>query len=271
MPNPASSGLPNPSSYDTSVADIVTDKVTGLMWERTVNASLFSQAQAAAYCAANRLGGFSNWRLPSVLELVSIINFTTYSPALDTDAFPQVPGMVGSQWSSTPAAGVAGGAWYVASEFPGSSFVGTATDSLSVRCVRAGGAPATRCYPAGSRYQVQAGAVVLDAATGLTWQQVASVRDWTTALTSCPSGFRVPSMKELQTIVDYTRAAPGPTVDTTVFFNSATTQVFWTSSTYLPSPPLVWIVDFTNGTPNGITPLQTGPGGPPMLPFRCVR
>jgi hypothetical protein len=30
MPNPVAAALPNPASYDTSVAGVVTDRVTGL-------------------------------------------------------------------------------------------------------------------------------------------------------------------------------------------------------------------------------------------------
>src|SRR5436190_8651121 len=37
MPNPPSAGLPNPASYDTSRDGIVTDKVTGLIWQRRVS------------------------------------------------------------------------------------------------------------------------------------------------------------------------------------------------------------------------------------------
>ena len=80
MPNPVATGLPNPASYDTSVAGVVSDKVTGLMWERNVNATPCSgrttclQGAAADYCSANRTGSHADWRLPTVIELVSLLD-----------------------------------------------------------------------------------------------------------------------------------------------------------------------------------------------------
>ena len=73
MPNPASAGLPNPSSYDTSIAGVVRDNVTGLMWQQTdvLTGDITTLSGAAAYCSALRLGGFTDWRLPSRIEIVS--------------------------------------------------------------------------------------------------------------------------------------------------------------------------------------------------------
>src|SRR5215471_9261180 len=39
MPNPPSTGLPNPASYDTSVSGVVHDRVTGLDWQSVVDPS----------------------------------------------------------------------------------------------------------------------------------------------------------------------------------------------------------------------------------------
>jgi hypothetical protein len=88
MPNPATTGLPHPMAYDTSLAGTALDKVTGLMWERSINghaqASLGCTLDgrggllcpfryAAAYCTSNSLGGFADWRLPTETELVFAI------------------------------------------------------------------------------------------------------------------------------------------------------------------------------------------------------
>src|ERR1019366_8513353 len=71
MPNPASLGLPNSQSYDTSVAGVVLDRVTNLEWQATSAADLDTVADALAYCQALVLDGKSDWRLPSRIELVS--------------------------------------------------------------------------------------------------------------------------------------------------------------------------------------------------------
>jgi hypothetical protein len=47
-----------------------------------------SQAAGKAACAASGLGGFSDWRLPTATELVSIIDWTRSSPAISPEAFP---------------------------------------------------------------------------------------------------------------------------------------------------------------------------------------
>src|SRR5258708_13486312 len=76
MPNPASAGLPNAASYADNGDGTVTDKVTGLLWERFSSASTYRQADAAQYCT----GRGSGWRLPPRLELVPLLDFTSPSP-----------------------------------------------------------------------------------------------------------------------------------------------------------------------------------------------
>ncbi len=78
MPNPREladeAGLPNPSSYAVDVATgVVTDLVTHLQWQLTTIA-------AGDDCAA--MFGPA-WRLPTRIELVSLIDFATQRPALD--------------------------------------------------------------------------------------------------------------------------------------------------------------------------------------------
>jgi hypothetical protein len=97
----------------------------------------------------------------------------------------------------------------------------------------AGAAP--RCYPT-QRFEVIAGALVLDTLTNLVWQQQASstYMPWEEAQTYCPPGFRLPTERELGSIVDFTVAAPGPTINQTAFPNTPA-KAFWSSS---PSPNL---------------------------------
>jgi hypothetical protein len=133
MPNPASAGLPNPASYDTSTPGVVVDKVTGLIWQRDVPASSYNWADAKAYCAGLSLAGHQDWRLPTSIELVSLVDFTRSNPAIDTTAFPSTPS--DWFWSSSPVAGYAYGAWYV--DFHrGYSYYGGVDGADRVRCVR---------------------------------------------------------------------------------------------------------------------------------------
>jgi hypothetical protein len=107
--------------------------MTGLTWERSASSATYTQAQAAAYCAANRIGGFSNWRLPTVIELVSIVDFSVSDPSINSTAFPSTPSNY--FWTSSPFVGSVGRDWVI-------RFInGTTIDSddavpSQVRCVR---------------------------------------------------------------------------------------------------------------------------------------
>lgn len=196
MSNPPASGLPNPASYNTGVTDLVADNVTGLMWERNVSTPTYTRTDATAYCKANTLGGHSDWRLPTVLELASILDFTVSTPSIDPSVFPSTPS--GFFWTSTSWGGSSTIGWVV--DFGiGGSISKYSTDTYQVRCVRPTGSPPFRCSPKASRYQVAAG-YVTDATTGLTWEQAAPARNmnWSAAKAYCAGlggGFRLPSLR----------------------------------------------------------------------------
>jgi hypothetical protein len=133
MPNPVAAGLPNPASYDTSTPGVVVDGVTHLMWQRTPSAQTYDWADAQTYCEALSLAGHDDWRLPTEIELYSLVDFTRSGPAIDTTAFPGTPS---SQfWSSTPSASTASFAWYVNFPFGDVNTFAT-TSAFTVRCVR---------------------------------------------------------------------------------------------------------------------------------------
>jgi hypothetical protein len=128
------------------------------------------------------------------------------------------------------------------------------------------------CYAAGARFKVDAG-LVTDASTGLIWQQAVPTDPvtWTAARTYCQMagvGFRLPSIKELQSIVDYGTAypGPGPAIDPTAF-PATPAAGFWTSSPVSGSASVMWTVKFDNGdtASNGITAATD------VKQVRCVR
>jgi hypothetical protein len=106
---------------------------------------------------------------------------------------------------------------------------------------------ASRCVP-NKRFVVLSGGLVSDTLTKLVWQQQVSstTMTWAVAQTYCPSGFRLPTVKELISIVDLTVASPGPTIDQTAFPGTPA-GVFWTSSPCAGSPGYAWYVFFYNG------------------------
>jgi hypothetical protein len=109
--------------------------------------------------------------------------------------------------------------------------------------------------------------VTADLATGLTWQQAASPQamTWGAVANYCtglPGGFRAPSMKELQTLVDYTAASPGPAIDPVAFPGSQ--WDFWTSTRDPENASVAWLVMFDTGA-------ATWNGASSNYYVRCVR
>jgi hypothetical protein len=266
MPNPASAGVPNPVTYDIGNDGVVTDLVSGLVWEQTAQGRTYQRQAALEFCAANRRGGYSDWKLPTRLELLSIVDFTRDHPAIDTSVFaPTVPPSPDTflwyTWTSSQPFGSTDSGWMV--DFTNGHLSSPIVQNVGqVRCVRSPAAP--RCYS--RRFQPQTGNSVHDASTGLTWQQTLDPRsfNWSEAGIYCAglgNGFRLPSVKELEIIVDDTRQFPS--IDMTAFPNTPS-EYFWTSSRWSGLPTTAWVVGFNYADSNGY--VDTMP-----LRVRCVR
>ncbi len=118
--------------YDVRT-DTVLDQVTGLEWQRNVDSSVHDWEQAQSYCATLELDGKSNWRLPTRIELVSIVDYSAADPAIDASVFPATPS--NQFWTSSPSVVATGQAWTVNFNY---GFVGYTDEiyALPVRCVR---------------------------------------------------------------------------------------------------------------------------------------
>jgi hypothetical protein len=125
-----------PAGHYTDLGDgTVRDNETGLVWQQTVDTTTVSQTAAISYCDAMTLAGRSDWRLPSVLELRSIVDETRPSPpSIDVTFFPDAPPTY--FWSATPVASSALAGWSVAFDHGYASDGGLATNAYHVRCVR---------------------------------------------------------------------------------------------------------------------------------------
>jgi hypothetical protein len=136
MPNAqvdVEAGAPNLESYTDNGDGTVMDNVTELVWQQAVPSAGYTQEGALAYCAGLRLDGYADWRLPSVVELVSIVDTSTFNPSINAAAFPGTP--VDYYWSSTPYAGAPNSAWGVYFN-NGYTDYNVASITYSVRCVR---------------------------------------------------------------------------------------------------------------------------------------
>lgn len=57
----------------TYTTDTAKDVVTGLTWQRNKQAGTYTWDAAGTYCANLELGGYSDWRIPNITELRTII------------------------------------------------------------------------------------------------------------------------------------------------------------------------------------------------------
>lgn len=105
-------------AYKDNGDGTTTDLNTGLMWQKAPNLMTKSTyAEAVAGAKTFHLGGYKDWRLPTIKELYSLIDFRGYSsksvaqslPYINTDYFSFVYGdenegerLIDAQyWSST--------------------------------------------------------------------------------------------------------------------------------------------------------------------------
>ena len=227
-------------SYTDNGDGTITDNVTGLMWQKDQGDKM-TYAEAVARAETFDLAGYDDWRLPTIKELYSLILFSGTDvsgcnsadeceeavPFVDTDYFEFEYGdtsagerLIDAQyWSSNEYVGLTmgGDATVFGVNFADGRIKGYPRDigpnsSPMLEFVR---------YVRGNLdygindFVDNGNGTVSDKATGLTWMQTDSGTGmvWEDALAYCESldyaGFNdwhLPNIKELQSIVDYSRS-----------------------------------------------------------------
>ena len=295
---------PQPSYQDNGDGTI-TDLVTGLMWQKTpdlVNQSTFTEAFLNAFTF--NLAGHTDWRLPSLKELYSLIDFRGHiwltveesTPYMDTHYFDFAYGDVNAgdriidaqYWSSTAYVGTtmnnaatAFGVNFADGRIKGYPLLSPHGEPTHfVRYVR--GNP-----DYGKNNFVDNGdGTVTDLATTLMWQQADSGAgyNWRQALSYAETldlagydDWRLPNAKELQSIVNYARAPDaqnpaqaGPAIDPVFqITNIGTSQdpdypYFWSGTTHLDGPH-AWGVYVAFGEARGYMEQPPGSGNYNLL------
>jgi hypothetical protein len=115
--------ITKPDSQYTDHGDgTVTDKQTGLMWQKCTlgltgascasGTALTLTWQAALASANNNTdNGYSDWRVPNKKELESLAEDACYRPAINETVFPETASS--RYWSSSPGANDIDNAWVV--------------------------------------------------------------------------------------------------------------------------------------------------------------
>ncbi|MCP4401702.1 MAG: DUF1566 domain-containing protein [bacterium] len=246
-------------AYQNNGDGTITDLNTGLMWQKTPGAKM-TYDQAAANAPSFNLAGYTDWRLPTIKELYSLIQFSGIdvsgmssgaTPFIDTDYFDFEYGntsagerIIDAQYASSNL--------YVGntSHDGGRTMFGVnfADGRIKGYGLRLFGSDKTFVvlYVRGtSTYGINAftnngDGTASDLATGLTWQQADDgvTRNWQEALAYCEgldlagsSNWRLPNVKELQSIVDYTSSYPA--LNTGVFTQTNPAGWFWSSTTHV--------------------------------------
>jgi len=261
----------NTPSYTDNKDGTITDHVTGLVWEKNMGTKI-TYDEAFKKAKNSKLGGYTDWRVPTIKELYSLILFTgkvkgasAIDMFIDTRYFNQPLGNtnIGEReidaqtWSATEYVGktmrndaTVFGVNFVDGRIKGYPKYKPRTgdkNTMYFRMVRGN-------IEYGKNNFIDNGdGTISDYATGLMWQKTDDgiARDWETSLAYAEnlelanhSDWRLPNAKALQSIVDYSRSPQtthSPAIDP--IFN--TTEIkdpngtpkqypyFWTSTTHL--------------------------------------
>jgi hypothetical protein len=251
----ASFELPASKLYSAPSFELVFDAKTGLTWQRSVakrddgtcmGPVKLTLSEAICYCNNLSLpdepGG---WRLPSRVELMSILDFSE-TPTVDSSAFLDTPS--GVFWTSSLLGGdISSGAFHIAFNSGGVSRNGDPNDTNFVRCVKGGWTGTAPHYTAGTGSLANS---VYDNWTDLRWLAAPTGPGTSDELAaSCGAVtiggrvWRVPTVLELLSLVDET--ASGLSFDTSFFQDSAPDGHDFGSST--PFDGWVECVNFDGG------------------------
>ncbi|CAK0780902.1 hypothetical protein CCP4SC76_7640003 [Gammaproteobacteria bacterium] len=112
----------------------ILDSQTNLIWDKSYKTNLtFDEALAYAdQVNKDSYLGYNDWRVPTVSELISLVDYTKYDPA---SKFPNMPSS--DFWSSAPYAHYSDAAWFVYFD-DGYADNGYRSSGLAVRLVRNG-------------------------------------------------------------------------------------------------------------------------------------
>jgi hypothetical protein len=119
-------GLPASGAHYTNNGDgTITDNATGLEWVASPTAAgvggTYAWADAITACEGLTYAGHSDWRLPNVKELQSIVDYGRVSPAIDTTYFTSESDLY---WSSNTYASITSFAWGVNFSYGNAPLVG---------------------------------------------------------------------------------------------------------------------------------------------------
>jgi hypothetical protein len=118
--------------------EAVFDKETGLVWEKSPSTDTYDWFDAQHYCNALTVGNRMGWRLPTLQELVSLVDPSVPDPGPTLPSGHPFSNVQSSgYWSATNFASSTSGAWGMVFDDSG-VVVGAKSSHGFVWCVRGG-------------------------------------------------------------------------------------------------------------------------------------
>jgi len=273
-------------SYQNNGDGTVTDLVTGLMWQKSpdtngdgvINYSdkmFFDDAKA--YAASFHLAGYNDWRLPTIKELYSLIMFSGAEANPDATSTAGLVPFIDTNYFNFAYGDLSSGERIIDAQYATSTIYVSTTMTgdrtmfgVNFADGRIKGYPADQSV--GKKYYVlyvrgntaygtneyadNGDGTITDKATGLMWMKNdnGAAVSWENALNYAEgleyagySDWRLPTAKELQSIVDYTRspATTNSAAIDPVFNNSQITNeagetdypFYWSGTTFSSESP----------------------------------
>jgi len=192
----------------------------------------------------NVFGGYTDWRLPDINELASIVDFSLLIRGIPEQTFPNMkPGVY---WSSTSFVDNTGNAWAIDfslfTNFPFSA----KSSQYYVRAVRG------QCLSY-AHFIINDSHTVTDFSTGLMWDlQTQSKKPWLEALSACEnlhlesfSDWRLPTVQELRSIVSYQSLSPSINPEV---FQDTKLGGYWSSTSSASTYGFSKVIEFFTGS-----------------------
>ena len=218
----------------TASSNVVIDNNTGLTWEKSLSSGTYTWYNRATHCNelnSSNYGGKSNWRVPNLLELLTIIDISNNQPATNSN-FTGMPTSNNTYlWTDNEYKGNNSYAYFINPYLGFNLYNEEKTNTNKVLCVSGDElVPATL-----SDFTTSSDSkTVTDSQTGLMWQkEYITNKTWQQALKYCEdstyagySDWRLPNKNELASLINY--GIYNPASD----FPDMPSERFWSSSTY---------------------------------------
>ena len=226
----------------------VIDSITGLVWQKLDGGEMTIE-NATIYCDTLTLGNYNNWRLPNAHEAFSILNHQLVNPALNVQVFTTTAAEY--WWTSDRQANDSSKVWATNAgggigNHPKSETISAGgPKKFHVRAVRDAIAPVA--IP--NQYTDNGNNTITDHLTDLIWQKApfSDSLSWEQSLTYADTlttaGFndwRLPNIKELQSLNDETRI--NPSINST-YFNVTNVNKYWSSTTLPNQTAKAWYLN----------------------------